>query len=92
MHWARCLSRWTEKGRAYGIVTALSEALWWGLRNAKSGLCFPSYETKSASFLMTSFASNASGCGRAGNHRPGRPPGGMVRRRRGAALPTFCAK
>jgi AraC-like DNA-binding protein len=48
MHWARCLSRRTEKGRAYGIVTAKAlavlEALLWGFHNAKSGLCFPSYE------------------------------------------------
>ena len=49
MHWARCLSRRTEKGRAYGIVTAKAlavlEALLWAFHNAKSGLCFPSYET-----------------------------------------------
>ena len=45
MHWARCLSRRTEKGRAYGVVTAKAiavfEALLWGFHNAKSGLCFP---------------------------------------------------
>jgi len=45
---ARCLSRRTEKGRAYGVVTAKAlavlEALLWGFHNAKSGLCFPSYE------------------------------------------------
>jgi AraC-like DNA-binding protein len=49
MHWARCLSRRTERGRAYGVVTAKAlavlEALLWGFHNAKSGLCFPSYET-----------------------------------------------
>jgi hypothetical protein len=49
MHWARCLSRRTEKGRAYGVVSAKAlavlEALLWGFHNAKSGLCFPSYET-----------------------------------------------
>jgi hypothetical protein len=49
MHWARCLSRRTEKGRAYGVVTAKAlavlEALLWGFHNAKSGVCFPSYET-----------------------------------------------
>ena len=49
MHWARCLSRRTEKGRAYGIVTARAlavlEALLWAFHNAKNGLCFPSYET-----------------------------------------------
>ena len=49
MHWARCLSRRTEKGRAYGVVTAKSlavlEALLWAFHNAKIGLCFPSYET-----------------------------------------------
>ena len=48
MHWARCLARRTEKGRAYGVVTAKAlavlEALLWGFHNAKSGLCFPSYE------------------------------------------------
>jgi hypothetical protein len=48
MHWARCLSRRTEKGRAYGPVTAKAlavlEALLWAFHNAKSGLCFPSYE------------------------------------------------
>jgi hypothetical protein len=45
MHWARCLSRRTEKGRAYGVITAKAlavlEALLWGFHNAKSGLCFP---------------------------------------------------
>jgi hypothetical protein len=48
MHWGRCLSRRTEKGRAYGVVTAKAlavlEALLWAFHNAKSGLCFPSYE------------------------------------------------
>ena len=48
MHWARCLSRRIEKGRAYGVVTAKAlavlEALLWAFHNAKSGLCFPSYE------------------------------------------------
>ena len=48
MHWARCLSRRTEKGRAYGIITAkalaILEALLWAFHNAGSGLCFPSYE------------------------------------------------
>jgi hypothetical protein len=48
MHWARCLARRTEKGRAYGAVTAKAlavlEALLWGFHNAKSGVCFPSYE------------------------------------------------
>jgi len=49
MHLARCLSRRTEKGRAYGTVTAKAlsvlEVLLWVFHNAKSGLCFPSYET-----------------------------------------------
>ncbi len=49
MHWARCLSRRTEKGRAYGVITAKAlavlEALLWAFHNARSGLCFPSYET-----------------------------------------------
>ncbi len=48
MHLARCRSRRTEKGKAYGVVTAkhlaVLEALLWGFHNAKSGLCFPSYE------------------------------------------------
>jgi hypothetical protein len=48
MHWARCLARRTEKGKAYGQITAKAlavlEALLWGFHNAKSGLCFPSYE------------------------------------------------
>jgi hypothetical protein len=49
MHWARCLSRRTEPGKAYGVVTAKAlavlETLLWAFHNAKSGLCFPSYET-----------------------------------------------
>jgi hypothetical protein len=48
MHWARCLARRTERGKAYGVVTAKAlavlEALLWGFHNAKSGLCFPGYE------------------------------------------------
>jgi AraC-like DNA-binding protein len=48
MHWARCLARRTERGRAYGVITAKAlavlEALLWGFHNAKSGICFPSYE------------------------------------------------
>ena len=48
MHWARCLSRRTEKGKAYGEITAKAlavlEALLWAFHNARSGLCFPSYE------------------------------------------------
>jgi hypothetical protein len=48
MHWARCLSRRTEKGRAYGEITAKAlavlEALLWAFHNGRSGLCFPSYE------------------------------------------------
>jgi hypothetical protein len=46
---ARCLSRRTDKGRAYGQITAKAlsvlEALLWSFQNAKSGLCFPSYQT-----------------------------------------------
>jgi hypothetical protein len=48
MHWARCLSRRIEKGRAYGEITAnalaVLEALLGPFHNAKSGICFPSYE------------------------------------------------
>ncbi len=49
MHLARCLSRRREKGKAYGTLTAkfvaVLEALLWAFHNARSGLCFPSYET-----------------------------------------------
>ena len=45
---ARCLSRRTEKGRAYGVITAKAvmvlEALLWAFHNARSGVCFPSNE------------------------------------------------
>ena len=45
MHWARCLTRRIEKGRAYGEITAnalaVLEALLWAFHNAKSGICFP---------------------------------------------------
>ena len=45
---ARALMRRTEKGKAYGEITAKAlavlEALLWGFHNARSGLCFPSYE------------------------------------------------
>ena len=40
--------RRTEEGKAYGPITAKAlavlEALLWGFHNARSGLCFPSYE------------------------------------------------
>ena len=46
MHLARCLSRRTEPGKAYGVLTAKAlavlEALLWAFHNATSGLCFPS--------------------------------------------------
>jgi hypothetical protein len=45
---ARGLMRRTEKGKHYGPVTAKAlavlEVLLWGFHNARSGLCFPSYE------------------------------------------------
>jgi hypothetical protein len=45
---ARALSHRTEKGKAYGAVTAkflaVLEALLWGFHNATTGRCFPSYE------------------------------------------------
>lgn len=48
MIYARALMRRTEKGRAYGQISAKAlavlEALLWGFHNARSGLCFPSYE------------------------------------------------
>ena len=47
-HLARALMRRTEKGKHYGAVTAKAYevllALLWTFHNAKSGLCFPSYE------------------------------------------------
>jgi len=46
---ARALTRRTQKGKHYGVVTAKAlavlEALLWGFHNARSGLCFPAYET-----------------------------------------------
>src|SRR5262245_10948652 len=46
---ARALSRRTEPGKHYGVVTskflAVLGALLWGFHNAASGRCFPSYET-----------------------------------------------
>jgi len=49
MTFARALMRRTEKGKAYGAVTAKAlavlEVLLWGFHNARSGLCFPSYAT-----------------------------------------------
>ena len=49
MTFARALMRRTEKGKHYGAITAKAlavlEALLWGFHNARSGLCFPSYET-----------------------------------------------
>ena len=62
MHLARCLSRRIEKGKAYGQITAKAiavlEALLWGFHNARSGLCFPSYET----------IAEAAGCARSTVH------------------------
>lgn len=49
MIYARALMRKTEKGKAYGEVSAKAlavlEALLWGFHNARDGRCFPSYET-----------------------------------------------
>src|ERR1700691_4236460 len=48
-HLARCLSRHRGAGEAYGskitpkVLDVLHELLW-SFHNAKSGLCFPSYE------------------------------------------------
>jgi Helix-turn-helix domain len=45
---ARALSRRTEEGKHYGVLTAkfvaVLNALLWGFHNAASGRCFPSYE------------------------------------------------
>lgn len=42
------MARRTEKGKAYGQVTAKAlavlEALLWGFHNVKSGVCFPSHK------------------------------------------------
>jgi AraC-like DNA-binding protein len=47
-HLARALMRKTEAGKHYGDITAKAldvlDALLWGFHNARSGLCFPSYE------------------------------------------------
>jgi hypothetical protein len=49
---ARALMRATEAGKHYGAITAKAlavlEALLWGFHNARSGLCFPSYEAIAA--------------------------------------------
>jgi hypothetical protein len=46
--YARALTRRTEKGKAYGAVTAKAlevlRVLLWGFHNAATGRCFPSYE------------------------------------------------
>ena len=46
---ARALSHRTEKGKAYGLITAkflaVLDALLWGFHNAATGRCFPSYDT-----------------------------------------------
>lgn len=48
LHLARVLTLRTEKGKAYGAITAkalaVMEALLWQFHNARSGLCFPGYE------------------------------------------------
>jgi hypothetical protein len=52
MIYARALMRSTEKGKAYGQVSAKAlavlETLLWGFHNARDGRCFPSYETIAA--------------------------------------------
>ena len=52
MTFARALMRRTEPGKHYGAITAKAfavlEVLLWGFHNARSGLCFPSYETIAA--------------------------------------------
>jgi hypothetical protein len=49
MVYARALMRATEPGKHYGAISAKAyavlEALLWAFHNAKSGLCFPSYES-----------------------------------------------
>lgn len=71
---ARCLNRRTEKGRAYGVVTAKAlavlEALLWAFHNAKGGLCFPSYETiaQAAGCARSTVAEGIRANGRRGSH------------------------
>jgi hypothetical protein len=47
-HYCRALMRRTGQGKHYGAITAKAfavlQALLWGFHNAKSGLCFPSYD------------------------------------------------
>ena len=49
MRLARALMRRTEPGRPWGQISAkhleVFEALLWGFHNARTGLCFPSYDT-----------------------------------------------
>ena len=49
---ARALSKRTDAGKHYGLVTAkfvaVLEALLWGFHNSASGRCFPSYEAIAA--------------------------------------------
>jgi Helix-turn-helix domain len=46
---ARALMHRTEKGKAYGAITAKAlavlEALLWGFHNSRSGVCIPGYDT-----------------------------------------------
>jgi hypothetical protein len=48
MHLARALMRRTAAGKAYGVITAKAfavlQTLLFGFHNARTGLCFPSYE------------------------------------------------
>jgi hypothetical protein len=52
MVFARALMRRAEKGKHYGVITAKAlavlEALLFAFHNAKSGLCYPRYETIAA--------------------------------------------
>ena len=54
---ARALSHKTEKGKHYGLITAkylkVLEVLLWKFHNARSGLCFPSYESIAAAAKCT---------------------------------------
>ena len=60
MTFARALMRRTEKGKAYGAITAKAlavlEALLWGFHNARSGLCFPSYEKMSTAVWIRAYS------------------------------------
>ena len=63
---ARALMRRTEKGKHYGIVTAkfvdVLRGVLWGVHNAASGRCFPSYEAIAEAAACSRTTAAPSGC------------------------------